>query len=1207
MSVFAYFTRHRTIANLLLVLMLAAGLLALPNMRAQFFPDVVVENVRVAVTWEGAGAEDVDRGIAQVLEPVLLAVDGVISSETTSREGALNIRLEFEPGRDVAEAAEDVQAALDATTGLPDGIDDTDVRVGAWRDRVTDVIITGPVGVDQLARITDEFVARLFAEGVTRTSVRGIAAPEILVEVPTANLLRYDVTLRDIATAIGAQTQTDPGGDVSGANIRVRTGEARRDVADVDAIVIRRDANGSALTVGDVAQVISGSLDRDRAYFVNGNPAMSVRVDRTAAGDAIALQRTVEEMAQTVMADAPQGVTIDLIRSRSEAITGRIQILLDNALLGLGLVVVLLFLFLNAKTAFWVAAGIPVAMFSAIALMWLGGLTINMISLFALIITLGIVVDDAIVVGEHADFRARTLGEAPTQAAENAARQMFLPVFSATLTTVIAFWGLVAIGGRFGDLISAIPFTVIAVLIASLVECFLILPHHMAGALRRRGTRPYSPFRAFLGLVGVLALFAGLGLLTWGAGVMGAGILGIVEDHGALFFWQPALLIAGLILPVLAVLRYVQWAPERRRAFWMDLSHHGIDSVSRTVNAGFQWGRETLFRPLIRLTILARYPVAALAVLLLTTQLAVFLKGDVQWRFFNAPERSSVTGNFAMVDGATRVDALAQMEELVRAANALGAQYEEEFGTNPLAFVMSEVGGNTGRWLPSADGKDADQLGAISIELIDPDLRPYSSFRFVGDLQDAVRQLPLTEEISFRGWRSGPGDDALSVALFGAEGATLKAAAEDLKATLQTLPGVSGVEDSLPFDKDEMILDLTPQGEALGFDIDALGQALRDRLTGIEAATFPVGPRTGSIRVELPDGEIRANFLEGIRLQSPGGGNVALADIVTVRIQSGFATIQRENGLQVVTVSGEVAEDDAERANEITEMLDAQILPDLAATYQIGYELTGLAQQERDFLTDASIGLAACLLGIYLVLAWIFSSWTRPSVIMAIIPFGLIGMIWGHWWWDVPLSMFSVVGLIGMTGIIINDSIVLITTVDAYGKSRALRPAIVDAVCDRLRPVLLTTLTTVLGLAPLLYESSTQAQFLRPTVITLAYGLGFGMLLVLFLVPAILAMGEDVTRLTQSLRRMLRLPGRARGRQVGLLGLSLGTVLALWGFATLGWQLISGQVWPPLAPLLPVDTPLGAFAAFAAGSAALLLASFLAAIPIYVGTKRLAS
>ncbi|RPE66272.1 multidrug efflux pump subunit AcrB [Pacificibacter maritimus] len=1070
----SYFTRHPTIANLLLVLMLGAGLFALPNMRAQFFPDVVVDSVSVSVAWSGAGAEDVDTAIMQVLEPTLLAVEGVSESSATSIEGRANIRLEFEPGWDIQRGADDVNAALDTVSNLPEGADDPTVRWGGWSDRVTEVVISGPVGIEQLARFADEFVVRLFSQGVTRTSISGVAAPETIVEVSTLDLIQYDVTMADIATAIGAETDANPAGDVGSGAARVRAGVSKRSAAQIAGIVLRTNDDGSKLTVADVANIRVEGIDRDQAYYVGENAAVTVRVDRSALGDAIEIQGIVQDMADEMELTVPQGVKLDLFRTRAEAIKSRLDLLIVNGLMGLGLVGLLLFLFLSARTALMVAAGIPVAMLSAIALMYAAGLTFNMISLFALIITLGIVVDDAIVVGEHADFRVRKLGETPVQAAENAAKRMFAPVFSSTITTIIAFFGLMTISGRFGDLIADIPFTVIVVLIASLVECFLILPNHLSHSIAATAKQ------------------------------------------------------------------------------------HWYDWPSRQVNKGFRVVRDRLFKPAMFYVIRMRYAVMAGALFLLSWQVSLLVSGDVPWRFFNSPEQSVISGNFAMAPGATREDTLAMMREMQRATEATGKAFEEEYGTNPVAYVIAQIGGGAGRGLAGSDTKESFQLGGISIELIDADLRPYSSFAFVADLQEAVINHPLLETVSFRGGRFGPGGDAIDVQLFGADSQTLKAAAEELKNKLSQYPEVSALEDSLSYDKDELILELTPQGEALGFNIDSLGRVLSNRLGGIEAASFPDGARTAKVTVSLPDDEVKADFLDQTQMRTAAGNYVPLSDIVSVKRQSGFSAVRRENGLRLVTVSGDLNEDDPARAVEIQSALADEILPQIAEDFGVTERISGLSEQENRFLSDALFGLSAALLGIYLTLSWIFSSWTRPIVVMAVIPFGLIGAIYGHAYWDVPLSMFSVVGLIGMTGIIINDSIVLVTTIDEYADDRGIIQAVIEAATDRLRPVMLTTATTVLGLAPLLFERSADAQFLKPTVITLVYGLGFGMVIVLLLVPSILAMQVDVGRFITAFSRAVKQPRRL-GRSFAAIGGSL-IFTVVWFALTLGVTAVSGAL-----------------------------------------------
>jgi len=1120
-GIISYFTRHPTLANLILVVLLAAGLITAPKMRNQFFPDVVFETVSVNVKWPGAGAEDIDRSIVQFLEPVLMSIEGVDSTSSQSKEGSTSIKLTFDSGWDMSRATDDIQEAVDSVSELPEDAEDPSVRRGGWRDRVADAIISGPVSFEQLGQFADEMVVRLFAAGVTKTTVSGFAAPETIVEISSINLIKNDLSMVEIAKAIKGEASTDPAGDVTGSNSRVRTGVAKRTAEQIRGIALRSNPDGSKLLIGDVARVSVGEKNRNRAYFVNKDPAISVTIERSSQGDAIEIQEIVEDVAAELQSILPARVSIELIRARAEAITGRISILLENGLLGLGLVVLLLFLFLNARTAIWVAAGVPVAMAGAVALMYAAGLTFNMISLFALIITLGIVVDDAIVVGEHADFRFKKLGEDPTTAAENAAKRMASPVFCATITTIIAFFGLVAIGGRFGSLIADIPYTVVVVLLVSFVECFLILPHHMAHALKS--------------------------------------------------------------------------ASKER---WYDFP-------SRTINKGFEFLKENIFRKLMTLIIRFRYPVIAGALVILCGQAVLLVSGEVKWRFFNSPEQGSISGNFAMLASAKRSDTLEMAEEMQRATSEVALKYEKEFGKSPIEYVLYQVGGNSRR-ISGQEAKDIDLLGALSIELIDADLRPYSSYKFIADLQDAVRRHPMLEVLSFRNWASGPGSDSLDIRFYGANSEVLKKSAESLKGALLKYPEVSGVEDSLSYDKEELILDLTPQGQALGFSIGDLGQVLRDRLNGIEAVTYPDGVRSAKIKVIIPANELTSSFLESTFLRAQGGEYVPLSDIVTVISKIGFSSVKRENGIQLISVTGEIDEDNVDAIEEIEKQLRIEILPKIEQDFGVSSEFSGLAKQESDFLADAQFATIISMVGIFLTLCWVFSSWARPLVIMLIIPFGLVGTIYGHNTWDVPMSMFSIIGLIGMTGIIINDSIVLVTTIDEYAEDRGLIPAIIDGTCDRLRPVILTSLTTILGLAPLLFETSRHAQFLRPTVITLTYGLGFGLLLVLLIVPSLIAVQSDIQKQVVAFRRSLSLQkkGQALRITIGIL-----SVLVMISFSTnLGAYLYNGslpELYQRFIPFISQSSGIfHAFSIFMLSVCLLLALSWLIAVLLHVFLRK---
>ncbi len=1036
-SFFGYFIAHSTIANLVLVLVIVLGFFSISKLRSQFFPDVVIETISVSINWSGAGAEDLDSGVVGYLEPSLLELEGIEKMVSRSYEGVSRITIDFVSNWDMNKALDDVKLAVEEAQNLPDDIDEIDVKRRVWRDRVTNIVFSGPFTIEQLEKYSDEFLQLLYTEGITKTTSRGGMEPIVRVVVPEISLLKNNLTLRELSNAVSTGASSRPAGETNDGLARLKAGSEKTRQVDLAEITAKTSSSGESIKLGDIS-VISIDESPTVEFFKGNNPAIITRVDRGPKGDAIEIQEKVESLIEEFQLNMPETLTIELSGTRTEAIKNRLNILISNGVVGLILVLFFLFLFLNAETALWVAVGIPAALFASFGLMYLIGISINMISLFALIICLGIVVDDAIVVAEHADYRASSLREDPYNAAKNAATFMGLPVFTATITTILAFSGLVLIGGRFGSLIADIPYTVILVLLASLLECFIILPNHMFHSLKNSTKR-------------------------------------------------------------------VRW----------------YNAPSKKFNEKFEGFKNRYFRNFIKLNLQYRYLSLAFMLSLLFCSISLLVSGDVKWRFWNPPEIGRLTANIAMVSGAERKDTLVMLQELERANKKVSKEFEKENGRNPITFQISQVGGNEGRGISGAENKDKDLLGSFTIELIDADLRPYSSFTYLAALQDEVNKSPLLETISFRRWGSGPGGDGISINLAASDTKNLKEAAEQLKASLAPYEEISALEDTQGYDKTEYIITLTDRGKKLGYTIDSVGRQLSDRLNGIEAVTFLKGNKTGKIIMELSKEDLKGDFIYNSKVRSANGHYGSLSDISEIKPQYGFSSVTREDGQKIITVTGQLSEEDAEQAELVKDRIKNEILPAIEEGFGVVSVVTGLAEQERRFLNEALIAFLLCVLGIYLTLAWVFASWSRPMVIMLIIPFGLIGALWGHYVYGIALSMFSIIGLIGMTGIIINDSIVLISTFNEYKKKMDNIGAIIKATCDRLRPILLTTLTTVFGLAPLLFEQSRDAQFLKPTVITLVFGLGFGMLILLIIVPVFIAVQNDFYRYYKSFQRFV--------------------------------------------------------------------------------------
>ena len=699
---------------------------------------------------------------------------------------------------------------------------------------------------------------------------------------------------------------------------------------------------------------------------------------------------------------------------QADLIRGRIRLLLVNGGGGLALVLLILFVFLNTPTAFWVAMGIPTSLFATMVVMSLTGQSINMVSLFGLIMALGIIVDDAIVVGEHAAWQTRR-GLNPLDASVTAARRMAAPVFSSSLTTIAAFIPLLVISDIIGQIIRSIPLVVIAVIIASLVECFFVLPGHMRGAL------------------------------AWNAG--------------------------------------------RRSAprVWFN------DHFDRFRDGPFQAG--------VRLAIQWRYTTLAVSVGALILSIGLIAGGRVGFSFFPSPEADRIYANVQFTAGSPRARTLAMLRDLEQ--RLLAVETELTNGAGGLVRLsLIKVGTHSG--LNSRFPASGDHTGGVIVELAPSDERDIRTGTIIDAWRKKARLFPGAEFLTIRAAQGGPPGREVDVRLSGDDLAALKLAVDEIRQLLAGYPGVSAVSDNLPYGKQETILELTPSGQALGFTTQNVGRQVRDAFEGAIARRFARGDEEVTIRVRYPRGGTDTASPAGLYLRSPEGAEVMLNEVVSQTEKRGFSQVLRQDGVRQAAITA----DTDEAVTTTSKVIEALRLDGVTVSF------AGKAEEQARTMADMRAGAIVGLIGIYIILAWVFSSYFRPFAVLAIIPLGFVGATLGHWLLNYDLSILSIMALIGLSGIVINDSIILVSRIDErVSGGEPLEDAIVGGAQDRLRAVILTSATTMGGLTPLLFERSLQAQFLIPMAVTLVFGLMITTLLVLFVVPALLRAQGDLARI----------------------------------------------------------------------------------------------
>ena len=1037
-SLIYLFANHRTAANLLMILMILVGLFSLRQINTQFFPDFGLDIVSISVEWRGASAEDIDSNIIQALDSEVRFLDDVRRVSSSSVEGSGRIVIEFNAGADMQSALSNVETAVGQVTTLPEDSETPEIRRVVRYDTISRIVISGPYPEASLKKIAKRLRDDLLNSGSDKVDLFGARDEEIWVEVAPQRLREFDLTLGDIASRIGETSQDVPSGDTTGSSERqIRSLGLRKDAQSLGRIEVRALENGEKIKLHGIADVSERFEEGGKTARRLGHTAIELHVRRAVNADALKVAAQVETYLARIRPQLPPNLRLEQYDVQSDLIKGRINLLLVNGGGGLVLVLLVLFIFLNTPTAFWVAMGIPTSLFATVFVMELSGQSINMVSLFGLIMALGIIVDDAIVVGEHAAWRARN-GEGPLDAAVNGAKRMAPPVFSSSLTTIAAFIPLLVISDIIGQIIRSIPMVVIAVIIASLIECFFVLPGHMRGAL------------------------------SWNAGRRS----------------KPRV-----------------WFNEKFDAF-----------------------RDGPFYRLVNLALRWRYATLAIAVGSLILSVGM-IKGDrVGFVFFPSPEADKVYANVQFTAGSPRERTVAMLEEMER--GLMAAEKELTSGRGGLVrMVISKVGASVGR--PSPLPGSGDHIGGIVLELAPSDERDVRTDAVVEAWRKNVLLLPGTEFLTIRQARGGPPGREVDIRLSGAELESLKAAAKEIRGLLAEYPGVTGVEDNLPYGKRETILEVTPTGRAMGFTTQSVGRQVRNAFEGAVAKRFSRDDEEVTVRVRFPRNSAETASLDGLYLRGPGGAEVQLDEIVSATDKGGFSRIRREDGVRQVAITADT-DTALTTTDKVIEALNRDGVNDIVTKYGLKLNFAGKAEEQARTIADMRAGAMLGLAGIYIILAWVFASYFRPLAVIAIIPLGFVGATLGHWLMGYDLTILSMMALVGLSGIVINDSIILVSTIDErLNRGEPMDNAIVDGTRDRLRAVILTSATTMGGLTPLMFERSLQAQFLIPMAITLVFGLMVTTFLVLLVVPALIRMQHDFGMISQRVRGVYRAPAPA--------------------------------------------------------------------------------
>ena len=1090
----AWFATNHIAANLLLILIVMAGLSALLTMPQKSFPDIDVPIISVSIPYLGAAPEEVEQGVCIRVEEELDGVEGVKEIRSVANESLCSVTVELFEDADESRALDDVKNRIDALDTLPEETEQPIINLATSIRPVIDLAITGPDDERTLKvlgqRVRDEIAA---LPGITQVSLVNTRPYEISIEVSESDLQRFGLTFSQVAEAVRARAINLPGGAIKteDGEILLRTKGQVYWGEEYERLVLLSRPDGSLVFLSDVARVVDGFEDTDQSLRFDGQPAAIIRVSRVGSEDILAITGAVMAYLDTSAQALPEGVRLTVWNDNSRLLEDRLATLLDSARQGFLMVLLLLALFLRPVLAFWVSVGVPVAFMGALYLTNYVGLSIDGISLFGFILVLGIMVDDAIVVGESVHSRQRE-GGTPLVGSIEGTQRITIPVIFGVLTTICTFLPMLQGVGSSGQIGAVIATVVICCLIFSLIESQLILPAHLGNKQTKT-----AKGEVYLLLVPLMVIV----LLQ--------------------FSWSTSSFV-GLAIALMTVVYALD------RLGLTDKPAKRLIAAQSRFSTRIEAVIDGPFRRMVERATQARYTTLAMAFAFFLSGVAVFGSGRLPFSFFPPLAADQVIAQLTMPLGTSSEITEQAVRHLERTGESIRDELNEQYrGAPPVTHILASVGGSQGGGLglPGSGGGGASggHMGEVTLQLTPSQARTISTKEVAALWRERSGSIAGAVELKFNSSLFSVGN-AIDIQLAGNDVDELREVAAGLRAELARYPGVIDITDSFRSGKQELKLKMTPEGEALGLSLGALAQQVRQAFYGEEAQRIQRGRDDVRVMVRYTEAERESlASLDDMRVRTREGSEVPFRTVANASLGQGYSSIKRADRKRVVNVTADVDRTQI-TADEVVGDLSRSYFPVIRVEHpRVSLSLEGEQRQSGEYLVSLVFPFLIALFAIYALLAIPLRSYVKPFIIMSVIPFAFIGAIWGHQIMKLAglvsgLAMMSILGMIAAAGVVVNSSLILVYAINQRrdaGSSMA--DAVVDAATSRCRPIVLTSMTTFVGLMPLMFNTSVQAQFLVPMAVSLSFGVLFATVITLLVVPSIYLFFEDLFALRDRL------------------------------------------------------------------------------------------